>query len=322
MRIPRIGKECLTAIPYAAMVLPQLIEARIAEDMAVLYHDLGGRVLPEGVVECEKALTGFISRKAGHWTNGESLILDVHHQYGYLWHRPVVVVIVGQYSVFEVRHLAALKEAHPEKYEMASLLLKALYARGRLPIWDGGGMVDLFWDDYEIEGIVEEFDMDREYVTSLYKERDLIDGELSGLPPDVTLDTVLRRVKEMLKRPIPFTPAQRRWIKNSVTLLTLQQKEHEDHLIGDLEKECTLEWEDTIDPAEFFMVLWNTNGPVAQLYDDHLESISSSGINAPSLAYRPKDPRGLKAIARLCRMFQLLQKIFWEGGCEWNETEG
>ncbi len=323
MKIPRIGKECLAAIPYAAVVLPHLIEARIARDMAALCRDIGMKAkdlpLPEGVAACEKEITAFIAKKSGRWATGDSLILDVRHQYGYLWHRIEVVVVVAEYSVFEVRHLAALKETHPDEYDVASLLLKAVWSLARLPIMTGGDLLELFWDGYEIAEIVTEFGTDEEYVTSLYKERDLIDHELSGLPHEVTLDAVLCRVKEMLKKPLRFTPAQRRWIANSIALLSLQQRDREDHLVEDLEKECSLDFEDTMDPAAFFMVLWDGDGPLGEQYGDHLEGHSSGGFDVPGLGFRPEDGNGLKAIDRLCRMFNLLQKIFREGGREWKE---
>ncbi len=321
MRIPKIGRECLAAIPYAAVVLPHLIEARIAGDMVALGRTLGMKAFPpsESVADCEKALTAFIARKSGRWVKEDSLVLDVRHRYGYIWHKIEVVVVVAQYSVFEARHLAALKETHPDKYEVANLLLRALYFCGRMPVMTGGDLLDYSWDGFEIEEIVEESGMEEEYVTSLYKERELIGHELAGLPREVTLDAILAQVKEMLKKPLRFTRAQRKWITNSVALLSLQQKERKDHLVADLEKECALEFEDVMDPATFFMVLWDVNGPLGDEYAGHLESYSSGGVDVPCLGFRIEDAQGLKAIDRLCRMFHLLQEIFWRGGDEWKE---
>lgn len=313
-----MGKDCLAAIPYTAVVLPRLMEAGIVKDMAALYHDLGGRGLPETVAECEKALTALISKKAGRWAHKESLMVDIQHRYGYLRHQLAVVVTVGQYSIFEVRYLAALKETHPEKYEIASLLLKALWLLGGMPVWSGAEMLDSFWPGYGIDEIVEESGLEREYLTSLFEESKLIDDELLGLPRDMTIGAVLRKVKEMLHAPIPFTPAQQRWIRNSIEILSLAEKDRKDHFIRTLHQGA-VEFEDTTDPVEFFMFLWSTDGPIATEYDDHLEMLSSSGIDVPVLAYSPKSPTDLKALDRLCRMFRLLQRIFWEGGREWKE---
>ena len=59
--------------------------------------------------------------------------------------------------------------------------------------------------------------------------------------------------------------------------------------------------------------------PLGDEYAGHLESYSSGGVDVPCLGFRIEDTKGLKAIDRLCRMFHLLQEIFWRGGDEWKE---
>lgn len=319
MKIPRLKKRLLV-IPYAAVIFPPAIENRIITQMKSLYRALTGKKRNAAeslrIAACEDLINGLLSKTRDDCNRGESLSVRTEHRYGYIWHEATVLLVIEQYSVFEVRHIAALEEAHPDLYAIASPLLKAIYTRCGLPIWNAAGLFEEYYESNDPAEMAEEYGLDESCIKSMKEEMDLIRRQISGLPDDMTLPRIRRQVRKLLKKGIQLTELQRIWVRNALELIALAQQDDKDGLTKHLWT-FVKQIEEVTDPELFFMVLGEAESNLTENYVQHLDSFSSSGIDVPILAFSLKDAKGLKAFERLCRMIMLLQQLFYEGGTEW-----